>query len=290
MSAIAYITDSRMLEMHRLNNHKTMNFWRISNNVNFSDFDKGDLVFFLSKDKEHKNKNEKGIVGFGRLETIAVGSIKTMWDKYGILNGYRTIEEFKEAIRKVTKDRKLPRKISSFYLVNVTFFQPVYLSECGMKISDKVESYIYLKPEDVTLDLLELSKSSTDLWTNTTSNIESIEHEERLLSLFACHKKIKDVFVNKTIYNKAHKTLRQFKEDNQEFDFVQNAKNELYKLKGNYLEMVFYYDKAIDEKLLVGQANLYRYYLKNMDIVFKTCPQNRELENKLIGYDVYESI
>ena len=290
MSAIAYITDSRMLQMHRLNNHKTMNFWRISTNVNFSDFDKGDLVFFLSKDKEHKNKNEKGIVGFGRLDTIAVGSIKTMWDKYGILNGYRTIEEFKEAIRKVTKDRKLPRKISSFYLVNVTFFQPVYLSECGMKISDKVESYIYLKPEEVTLNLLELSKSSTDLWTNTTSNIESIQHEERLLSLFTCHKKIKDVLVNKTTYNKAFKTLKQFKEENTEYDFVQNSKNELYKLRGNYLEMIFYCDKSIDEKLLVGQANLYRYYFKDMDIVFKTCPQNRELENKLMGYDVYKSI
>ena len=290
MSAIAYITDSRMLEMHRLNNHKTMNFWRVSSNVNFSDFDKGDLVFFLSKDKEHKNKNEKGIVGFGRLDTMTVGSIKTMWEKYGILNGYRTIEEFKEAIRKVTKDRKLPRKISGFFLVNVTFFQPVYLSECGMKISNNVESYIYLKPEQVTLNLLELSKQSTDLWTSTTSNIESIEHEEKLLSLFTCHKKLKDIFVNKTIYNKAFKTLKQFREENKEYDFVQGSKNELYRLKGNYLEMIFYNDKTIDEKLLVGQASLYRYYLNGMDIVFKTIPQDKQLENKLMGYDVYESI
>ena len=61
MSSIAYITDSKMLEMHRLNAHKTMNFWRLSNKINFSDFNKGDLVFFLSKDKQHLRKKEKGI-------------------------------------------------------------------------------------------------------------------------------------------------------------------------------------------------------------------------------------
>ena len=74
MSAIAYITDSKMLELHRLNNHKTMNFWRLSKNINFSDFSTGDLVFFLSKDKEHRNKSEKGIVGFGRVSKINVSS------------------------------------------------------------------------------------------------------------------------------------------------------------------------------------------------------------------------
>ena len=138
MSAIAYITDSKMLELHRLNNHKTMNFWRLSNNINFSDFNVGDLVFFLSKDKEHKNGKEKGIVGFGRMSEISLASVKSMWDKYGVLNGYRSLAEFKEAIIKVSKDKKLPKKISGFYLENVTFFQPIYLSECGMKISTNI--------------------------------------------------------------------------------------------------------------------------------------------------------
>ena len=79
MSAIAYITDSKMLELHRLNNHKAINFWRPSANTAFSDFREGDLLFFLSKDKEHKKKNEKGIVGFGRLQSISTASPKMMW-------------------------------------------------------------------------------------------------------------------------------------------------------------------------------------------------------------------
>ena len=119
MSAIAYVTDSKMLELHRLNNHETMNFWRLSNNVNFSDFGKGDLVFFLSKDKEHKKRSEKGIVGFGRVTDISVASVKTMWERHGIYNGYNSLNEFKEAILRVSKDRKLPSKISSFLLEDV---------------------------------------------------------------------------------------------------------------------------------------------------------------------------
>lgn len=285
MSAIAYITDSRMLEMHRLNNHKTMNFWRLSNNVNFSDFNKGDLVFFLSKDKQHANKNEKGVVGFGRLEHISLCSIKTMWEKYGVLNGYRDLDEFKEAIRKVSKDKKLPRKISSFYLVNVTFFQPVYLSECGMKISNKVESYIYLKPDDITYKLLELAKQSSDLWTDVTLNNKAIDEEERLLLLHQTHKNIKDVFVSNSSYKKANRILKQFIQDNNEYDFIQGSNNEIFKMKDKYLEIIFYYDKNIDEKLLIGQANLYRYYLGDkLDIYFKVYPDNEELNYKLLGY------
>ena len=237
MSAIAYITDSRMLQMHRLNNHKTMNFWRLSNNINFSNFTIGDLVFFLSKDKEHKNKNEKGIVGFGRLKDISLGSVKSMWDKYGILNGYNTLEEFKEAILKVAKDKKMPRKISSFYLENVTFFQPIYLSECGVKISNNVESYIYIKPEEVTLKLLQLAKHSTDLWTNL-GNEEAINQEELLYSLFTSHNKINDIFINKTIYNRSYRQLKKYLETNTSYEFIQNSKNELYRIKDKLVEIL----------------------------------------------------
>ena len=124
MSAIAYVTDSKMLELHRLNRHKTMNFWRLSTNISFSAFHEDDLVFFLSKDKEHRNKDEKGIVGFGRLKKMSVASIKKMWERYGIYNGYQTLDDFKQAILKVAKDKKLPKKISGFYLENVTFSNP----------------------------------------------------------------------------------------------------------------------------------------------------------------------
>ena len=263
MSAIAYITDSKMLELHRLNNHKTVNFWRLSTNVNFSDFGVGDLVFFLSKDKEHRKRNEKGIVGFGRVKEINVASIKTMWDKYGLLNGYQNIDEFKESIIRVSKDKKLPKKISGFLLENVTFFQPIYLSECGIRISNNIESYIYLKPAETVTKLLRLAKESKDLWSDLNDNSEAIEKEEIIFALFASHKKIGDIEETEKILRKARKVLNQFKEEHEGYEFVQNSNNELYRLKGYDLDVVFYNDKEINDRLLIGQAGLYKRYLED---------------------------
>ena len=275
MSSIAYITDSKLLELHRLNNHKTMNFWRLSNNNNFSEFSIGDLVFFLSKNKEHLKGKEKAIVGFGRLVSINLSSVKTMWNTYGVLNGYNTLEEFKEAIIKVSKDKTLPKKISSFYLEDVTFFQPIYLSECGMKISTNVESYIYLKPEDVVISLLELSKENVDLWSSL--DVDKINEEELLYSLNIAHKKIRDLKTNR----KAYKVLKEYKE-NTKYKFIQNCKNELYRINKNELKIVFYHDKDSDNKSLIGQAKLYKHYLdlyypNELEIKFYTSDNNEEI-------------
>jgi len=254
MSSIAYITDSKLLELHRLNNHKTMNFWRLSNKVNFTDFSIGDLVFFLSKDKEHQKNKEKGIVGFGRLKQIHVSSIKLMWDKFGNLNGYNSLEEFKEAILKVSKDKELPNKISSFYLEDVTFFQPIFLSECGMNISTNVESYIYIKPEEVTVEILNRCLDNADLW--SPIDHEDIEYEKLLFSLFKSHNQIK----NTPLVKKAYKTLREYTE-NTDYEFMQNSQNELYRINKQEIKIVFYHDKDVDVKQLIGQAKLYRHYM-----------------------------
>ena len=261
MSAIAYITDSKLLELHRLNNHKTMNFWRSSSSISFSDFGEGDLVFFLSKDKIHQRKREKGIVGFGRVKEIAAASIKTMWDKYGIYNGYNTLEEFKEAIYKVCKDKKLPRKISGFYLEDVCFFQPVYLSECGMKISSNVESYIYLKPEEVVTRLLDLADNSFDLWSNINENSQIIHKEKLLYSLNAAHRKTGDIYEGEKGKRKIAKAMKTFIEENDGFALITGSQNELYRLGKESLDIVFYHDKETDKRLLMGQAQLYRHYL-----------------------------
>ena len=283
MASIAYVTDSKMLELHRLNKNKTMNFWRLSNKINFSDFSAGDLVFFLSKDKEHQNKKEKGIVGFGRLVEINLGSVKSMWKKYGTLNGYKNIEEFNEAIIKVSKDKKLPQKISSFYLENVVFFQPVYLSECGMRISNNVESYIYLKPEDVVTNLLHLAKQSNDLWSDYDDNLEAIENEELLQAIYRSHNKIGDIKVNDKLYKKANRVMKKYLKDNNEYRFISKSNNELFKVidKEN-IEIVLYHDKDIDIRLLIGQIYLYRKYIneyyKSINIKFKTNDNFKEIE------------
>lgn len=280
MSSIAYITDSKLLELHRLHNHKTMNFWRLSNKINFTDFYVNDLVFFLSKDKEHMKGKEKGIVGFGRLKNINQSSVKSMWKKYGNLNGYNTLEEFKETIIKNSKDKKLPEKISSFYLENVTFFQPIYLSECGFNISTNVESYIYLKNEEVVIKLLELAKKNKDIWSQLSE--EEIDNEELLFSINSIHNKIKDLELPK----KANKILKQYKE-NKHYEFIQNSKNELYSINGNDIKIVFYHDKDVDERLLIGQARLYKHYLslyypKEVNTTFYTS-DNNEFINYLLN-------
>lgn len=280
MSCIAYVTDSKMLELHRLNNHKTMNFWRLSNNMSFSDFSYGDLVFFLSKDKEHSNNKEKGIVGFGRLVSMNLCSVNKMWEKYEELNGYRTLEDFTAAIAKVSKDKKTPKKISSFYLEGVTFFQPIYLSECGMNISNNVESYIYLSDE-VSDKLLSLAKDNRDLWSSFSDNNESIEHEELLRALFETHSKIKDVPYS--LKNEKNILERMNDLCEGEYRHMNSSVNEAYYLKDKYLEIVFYHDKKTDDRLLIGQARMYLYYLshycnRELTLKFKTSDNNEDLE------------
>jgi hypothetical protein len=286
MSAIAYITDSKMLELHRLNNHKAINFWRPSANTAFSDFREGDLLFFLSKDKEHKKKNEKGIVGFGRLQSISIASPKLMWDRYGIDNGYASYDEFKEAIEKVSKDRKLPRKISAFYLQNVTFFQPVYLSECGMKVSDKLESYVYLKDEETVRKLLDLSASYNDLWSDLSDNKNSIEEEKKRYALYCAHNRIKDINLDEKWYRRSQRVMKKFTEVNKEFKFINGSLNELFRFTGNNLLIVLYNDKYLDPKLLIGQSVLYRrylkqYYDKELNVRFMTVDGNEEIKELL---------
>ncbi len=283
MGAIAYITDSKMLELHRLNAHSTMNFWRLSSKTNFRDFDIGDLVFFLSKDKAHKKKNEKGIVGFGRLEAIHQSSIRTMWKNFGIYNGYNTLEEFTKAISRVNKAEELPKKISSLYLVNVSFFQaPIYLSECGMEISSNVESYIYLKPEEIALKILDYAKDYQDLWTSSADHASSIEEEKLIYALNLSHKRIGDMQAKDTTLRKAKTVLK--KEEG--YHLLQHSRTEAYRLDGDTLEILFYHDRDIDTRMLLGQRDLYRHYLKefyqdDLNIRFSTSDRDAQMERLL---------
>ena len=49
MSSIAYVTDEKMLEYHRLCRNKDILFWRLSSRKKFTDFRKGDLLFFFAR-------------------------------------------------------------------------------------------------------------------------------------------------------------------------------------------------------------------------------------------------
>ena len=275
MGAIAYVTDSKMLELHRLNAHKTMNFWRLTAKTAFTDFEKGDLVFFLSKDKAHmSSRREKGIVGYGRLESVHVASLQTMWKNYGIYNGYNSLEEFKGALLKVNKGKEVPRKISSLYLTDVSFFQvPIYLSECGMKISNSVESYVYLKPEEVTIRILEKAKGLQDLW-STDEDTASIEKDELRCALFLTQRRCGDLPLSDKALRKAARTLKAV----EGYELIPHAKTAAYKIDEEGISILFYHDKDIDPRLLLGQIQCYRYYMNQ--IIQKEIPMRFQISDR----------
>ena len=283
MSSIAYITDSKLLDNHRLNQNKQINFWRLSTKTNFSDFGEDDLVFFLSKDKRHLSVNkEKGIVGFGKLKSVNIGSPKAMWKKFDRLNGYNSYEKFVAAIEKVNLN-ELPDKISSFYLEDVTFFQnPIYLSECGMKISKNIESYIYLDDE-ATFKLLEYSKNNCDIWSSNSHHEERIVEEEIGLALSMSFKKIKDPNIDRSKKVKARKAMQNYIKENSGFSFIRGSSLSVYHAYDRYISITFYKDKDIDLKSLIGSAILYRKYLATyyphpLTIIFNTTDKDEEFD------------
>lgn len=173
MSSIAYITDKNMIEFHRLNGNSTISFWRPSAKKRFTDFNHGDLLFFLAKGTELKQTGEKGIIGYGRYQHSVQHSFRQMWNLYGNQNGYESTDDFKDAILRVSKSKTLPTSLGSLILNEIVFFQaPVYLSEFGMKISNNLESFIYLdkdNPQMTVNILLKANEIGVDAWSSAVS-------------------------------------------------------------------------------------------------------------------------
>ena len=173
MSSIAYVTDKQMIEFHRLNGNDGINFWRPSSGKRFTDFDSGDLLFFLAKGTERLHSREKGLIGYGRFTHSESLSYRQMWNRYGVLNGYPDEHHFKEAILRVAKSKTIPARLSCLHLKDVVFFQtPLYLSELGVKISNNVESFTYLDKDDpdmTTKILLKANDIGIDAWSSAVS-------------------------------------------------------------------------------------------------------------------------
>ena len=275
MASIAYITDSKLLEYHRLNQVNEINIWRLSTNINFRNFGPGDLLFFLSKDRKYMRKGEKGIVGYGRCATINCASVSTMWRRFEDRNGYQDAASFKEAIKKVAKDHKLPTKISSIYLTDLIFFSsPVYLSDCGKTISKSTESYIYIDDEElVTLRILESGKNAIDFWTNDVDS-SHIEAEQIRHTLFHIHDKIAIAYPEGSATRKA---LKEFLENNPDYNYIKDSKHSAYKIIEDRLYIVqaplLMKDKIMEERIMLGQKALYDkmfddLYPYNLHIIF----------------------
>ena len=184
MAAIAYVTDENMLEYHRLNGSHSIAFWRLSSKK-FSDFKPGDLLFFLARDFNGPRR-EKGLSGYGQFVTDTSLTISSMWNRYKQATGYGSREELEDAVIKSCKSETLPEKIGCLLLDKVVFFQsPIYLSDLGYKVPNKLESFMYLDKNNgaQTLKILSAARkvglSSWSLMAN--ENISEDLFEQQLL-------------------------------------------------------------------------------------------------------------
>ncbi|HCK89121.1 MAG TPA: hypothetical protein DHW39_09995 [Erysipelotrichaceae bacterium] len=164
MSSIAYVTDEAMLEYHRLCRNRSILFWRLTEKKKFTDFRKGDLLFFFARPVRGR---KKGFVGYAHYDSTKHLSLRQMWDLYKEKTGYDSEERMREAVMKAAK-ADIPEKMSCLYLTDVVFFlSPIYPEEVGLNISSKLESYCYLDRSDpkITADLMEKAEEhGIDLW------------------------------------------------------------------------------------------------------------------------------
>lgn len=184
MAAIAYVTDEKMIDYHRVNGSNSIVFWRLSTK-NFSDFNIGDLLFFLSRDNTTKTRKEKGLVGYGRFRSSSSMSISTMWRKHKTKTGYISKKDLYEAIDKSKKTKEMPEKINCLVLDRVVFFRsPIYLSDLGYKIPMNLESFTYLDKHEgqQTLRILEeAQKVGLDLWSSIQSEADENSFNQQLM-------------------------------------------------------------------------------------------------------------
>lgn len=94
MGSIAYVTDENMLAYHRLCRNQSILFWRLSNKK-FTDFHKGDLLFFFAR-PNHGRK--KALIGYAHYDSEINLSLKQMWNRYGDSTGYDTQDGLYAAI------------------------------------------------------------------------------------------------------------------------------------------------------------------------------------------------
>ena len=175
------LNDEEMIEYHRLCGNREINFWRLSNQKNFTNFHVGDLLFFYTK---VAFSNKKAFAGYAHFNSSRRMSIAEMWKRYNTSNGYDSIDKLTEAIQKASRDKPLPKKMDCLYLKEVVFFnEPVFPEEVGIDISSKLESYCYIDKNDpeVTIRILRKAEEhGIDLWSSAYSKEteEIFKHDE----------------------------------------------------------------------------------------------------------------
>lgn len=219
MASIAYVTDQRMIEYHRLHGNRFINFWRPSNARKIADFHHGDLLFFLAKGTEHGPQKEKGLIGYGKLKRILTMPFHQMWNSYKEKNGYASKDKLLHAIQKITKEEALPEAFTCIELEDVVYFQyPIYLSEVHMQVSNSLESYCYLDKEQpsTTTQLLKLAEQiGEDIWTSSyQQDTPSIEEETIWQTIYQIQEQLQTDYYTRYEQARIHQYILQLQDSN----------------------------------------------------------------------------
>lgn len=276
MASIAYITDRDMIEYHRLNGNTSINFWKPSNEKKMSNFKNGDYLFFLAKGTEKGKKREKGIIGYGKLSQSYIHTFTQMWTKYGTRNGYPNKKDLYNAIIKVTKKKSMPEHLNCLLLQDVVFFQaPVYLSEIGLEISNKVESYFYIDKVDMmnTSKILEVAENiGIDVWSSlfTKNEVIDLKRDAQIQIIQNIYQKLKSNYYTPYDEIRLSKFSSILVEEQKNIKFIGYSKIEYIQFRED--SIVIYIPCIVNTndfmkklQFLIGHYILYKGYLQESE-------------------------
>ena len=274
MAAIAYITDKNMIDFHRLNGNHTINFWKPSTSKKISNLKQGDLLFFLAKGTERGKQKEKGLMGYGKFQKSYTMSFQAMWSKYEIQNGYATRDGLEEAICKVTKNHRLPNMLNCLQLEEVVFFQyPIYLSEIGMQVSNKLESYLYIDKEDLynTDKILKIANQfGVDVWSKVfeQEHTHNFKKDAQIQIIHNIYEVIKSNYYSTYEEARLAHFIQDYQKHHTNTQAIRNSKTEFIEIREDRLWICLpclINASEIQKKLqyIIGHYMLYSSYIKN---------------------------
>lgn len=274
MAAIAYITDKNMIDFHRLNGNHTINFWKPSTSKKISNLKQGDLLFFLAKGTERGKQKEKGLMGYGKFQKSYTMNFQAMWSKYEIQNGYATRDGLEEAICKVTKNHRLPNMLNCLQLEEVVFFQyPIYLSEIGMQVSNKLESYLYIDKENLynTDKILKIANQfGVDVWSKVfeQEHTHNFKKDAQIQIIHNIYEVIKSNYYSTYEEARLAHFIQDYQKHHTNTQAIRNSKTEFIEIREDRLWICLpclINTSEIQKKLqyIIGHYMLYSSYIKN---------------------------
>lgn len=268
MSSIAYVTDKKMIEYHRLCGNQNINFWRLSSQKQFKDFNPGDLLFFYTRVGKGK---KKGFVGYAHYDSLQRMSLKKMWSKFETKNGYESFEQLQDAILAASRNNQVPEEMNCLYLRDVVFFlSPIFPEDINLKLANKLESYCYLDQNDpqVTVRLLKAAeKVGIDAWSAAqNAEPETIFREDEIKhQLAACAREIGELGCTSSEKARAKKLISE--KLAQGYELIRGSKTDGFLIEDNRLTIAIPFVAQLkDYKLrkleLMGKMTMYKVFLK----------------------------